>query len=276
MRRLLGILIIPALIPAIAGAQVTSAEDVNTARISAASFADTAINRVIGRIGVDLVEAVPNRGMFMTSMGVVEDQGSLHLSRGFARWEGVGNEGAGSNATLGTFFYQPQMFENRAGNVYMPAVLVNGFQSQLHMGRITVEAFAGKAAAEEGSRILYIHGTSDRMAGMTATIKATPHFSFGFQAARTMSNPSDASVVRAFAAPSSSVQLRQAAQWKPSQWLTVTGEFGATKAGRSLSTSYDASVEHDGSRLSFRAAYVHRSTNYLPFGLLSFSAGRQG
>lgn len=275
MKRILGIVIV-LLIPAISWAQATPAEDVNTARISASSYADNMIGGVLGRIGVDLIQAAPNRGLFSTSLSLVEDQGSLHLGRGFTRWESIPTDSSSSGATIGSFIYQPQMFENHAGNVFLPGILVNGFQSSYRMGRLTIEAFAGKAAMESGSRILYVRGTSDRMAGTTATFKVSPRLSLGFQAARTLSNPADSSMLRAFPSPASSVQLRPSAQWKPVRWLTATGEFGAAKVGGTFHPSYDAGVEHESRRLTFRAAYVKRSADYLPFGLLSFSAGRQG
>jgi hypothetical protein len=264
------------LLPAVVAAQTTSMEDFNTLRVSASAYSDSLINRAIGGIGFELKQAVPNRGFFTSSLSLVDDDNALRAGRGFARWEGFGSQGKTSSATVGTFLYQPQMFENRAGNVYMPAILVNGFQSQRQMGRFSVQAFGGSAIVEEGSRILYMRNTSDRIAGVETKFAASRKLNFGFQITRTRSNASDTYAIHNGPVPSSSVQLRQAVQWTPSSWFTFTGEYGVAKvAGRSAG-SYDAAIEHDGARLNFRAAYVRRSENYLPFGLLSFSAGREG
>src|SRR5438876_1799439 len=264
------------LLPVVVAAQTAPIEDFNTLRVSASANSDSLINRPIGGLGFELKQAVPNRGVFSSSLSLIDDNNALHAGRGFARWDGFGSEGKTSSATLGTFFYQPQIFENRAGSVYMPAVLVNGFQSQRQMGRFNIQAFGGSAIVEEGSRILYTRNTSDRMAGVETKFAASRHLSFGFQVARTRSDASDTHAIHNGLVPSSSVQLRQAVQWKPSSWLTFTGEYGVAKAFGKSAHSYDAAIEHDGARFNFRAAYVRRSENYLPFGLLSFSAGREG
>ena len=264
------------LLPAVVAAQTAPMEDFNTLRVSASAYSDSMNNRPVGGIGFELKQAVPNRGVFSSSLSFVDDHSTLRAGRGFARWEGFGSAGKTSSATVGTFFYQPQIFENRAGSVYMPAVLVNGFQSQGQVGRLSVQAFGGSAAVEEGSRILYTRNTSDRIAGVETKFAASRHLSFGFQIARTRSDASDTLAIHNGLVPSSSVQLRQAVQWKPSSWLTFTGEYGIAKAFGKSARSYDAAIEHDGARLNFRTAYVRRSENYLPFGLLSFSAGREG
>ncbi len=264
------------LLPAVLAAQTTPIDDFNALRVSASAYSDSLINRAIGGIGFELKQAVPNRGVFSSSLSLVDDHNAFRPGRGFARWEGFESEGKTSSATAGTFFYQPQMFENRAGSVYMPSVLVNGFQSQRQMGRLNVQAFGGSAVVEEGSRILYTRNTSDRIAGVETKFAVSRHLSFGFQIARTRSDASDTHALHNGSVPSSSVQLRQAVQWKPSSWLTFTGEYGIARAFGKSARSYDAAIEHDGARLNFRAAYVRRSENYLPFGLLSFSAGREG
>src|SRR5205085_10581247 len=111
--------------------------DLNSLRISASAYTDSMINSAAGGIGFELREAVPNRGIFSSSLSLVEDRKSLRTGRGFARWEGFGNEGTTSRATAGSFFFEPQMFENRAGSIYMPAILVNGFQTQRQTGRLS-------------------------------------------------------------------------------------------------------------------------------------------
>src|ERR1051325_9246907 len=149
MKKLL-LVVLFSLVPAVLSAQMLPAENVNSLRISASAYTDTAVRRPTAGIGLELRQAAPNRGVFSSSISFVDDQNRLRAGRGFARWEGIANNGNSSNAVAGTFFYDPQLFENRAGSSYIPSVLVNGFQTQRQTGRLNVQAFAGSAVVEEG------------------------------------------------------------------------------------------------------------------------------
>ena len=224
---LLGLLLSPAALSAQLGQHV----DVDTARISAAAYTETNEGtRSAGRFGIDLVHSLPNRGVISSSMSLVNERMRMHAGTGFLRWENPSSDGSHSSATAGAFMYQPQMFENHAGNVYVPSALMRGVESRWGTGKLSIDAFAGNFLVEQGSRILYMHGTSDRIAGATAKLAVARGLSLGFQAAKTSSNLSDESVIRAGSVPDSSVQLRQAMEWKPAKWLTLNGEYGVAKA----------------------------------------------
>src|SRR5690242_9473181 len=117
------------LVPAVVSAQMLPPESVNSLRISASAYTDTTVKRPTAGIGLELRQAAPNRGVFSSSISFVDDQNRLRAGRGFARWEGIANNGDSSNAVAGTFLFDPQLFENRAGSSYMPSILVNGFQT---------------------------------------------------------------------------------------------------------------------------------------------------
>jgi hypothetical protein len=262
--------------PSVFARQSGHGDDVNTARISASAFTDTGARRSTGGLGFDLVQGFSNRGVLTSSFSLVGDQGGLHAGRSFARWNGVASEQGSASSTAGSFFFQPQMFENRAGNIYLPGVLMRGIDSQWRRGKTSVNAFAGRFLVEDGSRILYVRGASDRIAGVTTTFNPAGRVSYAIQLARTTADASGTDIIRAESAPLSSLQLRQAVQLKPFRWLRVNGEYGVARAAGRLTPSYDASLEHEGDRLTFRAAYVRRSSDYLPFGLLSFLGDRRG
>jgi hypothetical protein len=265
------------LTPARIAAQIGQHIEVDTARVSAAAYAERSEGtRASGRFGIDLVRTLPNLGILSTSLSLVNDRANFHPGTGFIRWENLPSQETTSIVTAGAFMYQPQIFENRAGNVYVPSALMRGVESRWGAGRLAVNAFAGTYLVEQGSRLLYMKATSDRITGATATLAVSRALKFGFQAARTSSDLSDGNVIRSSYVPAASVQLRQAMEWKPSKWLTFNGEYGVAKAQGKTAPSYHVALEHESSRLSVRTAYVRRSPKYLPFGLLSFSSDRQG
>src|SRR5438067_12489989 len=90
------------LFPALLAAQNAPMADLNSLRMSASAYTDSMINSAAGGIRFELRQAVPNRGIFSSSISLVEDRKSLRTGRGFARWEGFGNEGTTSRATAGS------------------------------------------------------------------------------------------------------------------------------------------------------------------------------
>ena len=89
------------LLPVAVAAQTAPIEDFNTLRVSASANSDSLINRPIGGLGFELKQAVPNRGVFSSSLSLIDDNNALHAGRGFARWDGFGSEGKTSSATVG-------------------------------------------------------------------------------------------------------------------------------------------------------------------------------
>jgi hypothetical protein len=242
------------------GQQLTGGE-MNSMRVSVSAYTDGRADQTAGQVGMEWMQAVSNRGILRGSLSLVQggngDGGSVRAGRSFLEWNALGSGKKGFTATAGTFLLNPSRFENQNSTIYLPSVLTQGVRTEVTRGATTFGSFAGAFVIEEGGRLLSTHATNDKIAGVYLTRALTRSLSVGIEADRL----------------GGSTHLRQSVNWTLKKKTVMNGEYDISSTGK---PSMHASLEHSGSRLSWSAAYVKRGTDYMPYGVLAYSADREG
>jgi hypothetical protein len=261
MSRIFHLALIGLVLEAAAFGQQLTGGEMNSMRVSVAAYSDGRADQTAGQIGLEWMQAVSRRGILRGSFSLVQTANgggsSVRTGRSFLEWNAVPSHNKSFTATAGTFLLTPSRFENQNSTIYLPPVLTQGLQTQVTRGATTFGSFAGVFVIEEGGRLLSTHATNDKIAGAYVTRALTRTLSVGIEADR---------IGRA-------AQLRQSLKWTFRKNTTVNGEYGISSTGK---PSLHASIEHSGGRLSWSAAYVKRGNGYMPYGVLAYSADRQG
>lgn len=249
-------LLVIASAPALLGQQLTGSE-MNSARISVAAYNDGGAGQAATQVGVEWTQAVVNRGILRGSFSLVQGDGTVRTGRSFVEWHSIGSGKRNFTATAGTFLLNPSRFENRTSTIYLPSVLTQGVQTELTRGGTTFGTYAGAYVLEEGGRLLSTRTTHEKIAGAYAVRSLRRNLSIGIETDRI----------------GHTTQLRQTVKWTPKKNMTLNGEYGIATRG---TPSMHVSLEKSAGRLNWNAAYVKRGANYMPFGVLEYSADREG